>query len=46
MPKFRVSLNVSQEIDAEDKADALVIFWDDFLRMNYEAGNADIERLD
>jgi hypothetical protein len=46
MAKFRVSLNVSQEIDAEDADDALDIFWEDFLRMNYEAGNADVERLD
>ena len=46
MAKFRVSLNVSQDIDAKDENDALDIFWEDFLRMNYMAGNANVERLD
>ncbi|HYR88503.1 MAG TPA: hypothetical protein VE422_30770 [Terriglobia bacterium] len=46
MATFRVSLNVSEEIDAEDEDAALDIFWEDFLRMNYMAGNANVERLD
>ncbi|MFI5089722.1 MAG: hypothetical protein ACHP7P_06660 [Terriglobales bacterium] len=46
MKRFRVWLNVSQEVYADDEAEALDIFWDDFNRLQAEEEHAVVEELE
>jgi hypothetical protein len=42
---FKVSLNIKQEINADDEEEALGIFWDDFHIAQSEEELADIKEL-
>ena len=45
MKRFRISLNYSEEIDAEDRDDALRIFWEQF-EMSPVKDYPDVEELE
>jgi hypothetical protein len=45
MKTYRVSLRVEQTIHADDKEEALGIFWDDLMRSQAEEENAEVEEI-